>query len=151
MREVGGRTLPFVVGKESDGIAIIRQRVATDTVLHADEANGWDRLHASYETKRVNHSVAYSQDGVDTNQAESFFSRMRRAESGIHHRIAGRRLNQYANEMAWREDHRRTSNGEQFTTVTALAARHPISREQAGYRQRNQAAEDKWSSPCRPA
>ena len=140
MREVGGRTLPFVVGKESDGIAIARQRVATGTVMHADEANGWDRLHASYETRRVNHSVAYSQDGVDTNQAESFFSRLRRAEFGIHHRIAGRCLGFYANEMAWREDHRRTSNGDQFTTVAGLAMAHPVSREWSRYWQRNQAA-----------
>jgi transposase-like protein len=140
MRQIAGRTLPFVVPKESDGVPIIRQRVETGTILHADEARGWDTLHASYETKRVNHSVAYQQDGVDTNQAESFFSRLRRAEFGIHHRIAGRCLGQYANEMAWREDHRRTSNGEQFTMVTALAARHSISREWAGYWQRNRAA-----------
>jgi hypothetical protein len=140
MREVGGRTLPFVVGKESDGVAIARQRVETGTVMHADESKAWERLHASYETRRVNHSVAYSQDGVDTNQAESFFSRMRRAEFGIHHRIAGRCLAQYANEMAWREDHRRVSNGDQFATVAALAMGHPVSREWSRYWQRNQAA-----------
>jgi transposase-like protein len=140
MREIAGRTLAFVVGKESDGVAIIRQRVASETVLHSDESHGWNRLHASYEMKRVNHSVAYSQDGVDTNQAESFFSRLRRAELGVHHRIAGRLLGQYANEMAWREDHRRTSNGDQFTTIAALAITHPVSREWSRYWQRNQAA-----------
>ena len=37
------------------------------------------------------------------NQAESFFSRLRRAEIGIHHHISGRYLAGYANEMAWRE------------------------------------------------
>jgi hypothetical protein len=140
MREVGGRTLSFVVGKESDGVAIARQRVESGTVMHADESKAWERLHASYETRRVNHSVAYSQDGVDTNQAESFFSRLRRAEFGVHHRIAGRLLSQYANEMAWREDHRRTSNGDQFTAIAGLAITHPVSRQWCGYWQRNQAA-----------
>jgi hypothetical protein len=37
---------------------------------------------------------------VDTNQAESFFSRMRRAEIGQHHHI-GIHLHQYAGEMTW--------------------------------------------------
>ena len=139
MRQIMGRTLPFVVAKESDGVAIIRQRVDSQTTLHADEAGGWDKLHAFYNVKRVNHSVTYQQDGIDTNQAESYFSRLRRAEFGVHHRIAGRYLDQYANEMAWREDHRRMSNGNQFQTVAALAARHPVSREWAGYWQRNAA------------
>ena len=57
---------------------------------------------------RVNHSREFkSDDGACTNQAESWFSRLRRAEMGVHHRISGRYLYQYANEMAWREDHRR--------------------------------------------
>jgi transposase-like protein len=139
MRERGGRTLAFVVGKESDGAAIIRERVESGTVVHADEASSWDRLHASYDMRRINHSVAYSLDGACTNQAESFFSRLRRAEIGTHHHLSGRRMHAYASEMAWREDHRRVSNGEQFTAVAALAARHPVSREWAGYWQRKAA------------
>jgi transposase-like protein len=139
MRERGGRTLPFVVGKESEGAAIIRERVASGTVVHADEAASWDRLHASYDMRRINHSVAYSLDGACTNQAESFFSRLRRAEIGTHHHMSAHRLHAYSAEMAWREDHRRDSNGEQFATITALAARHPVSRVWAGYWQRKAA------------
>jgi hypothetical protein len=37
---------------------------------------------------RINHSVAYSFDGTHTNQAESFFSRMHRAEIGLYHHIS---------------------------------------------------------------
>ncbi|MBV8799182.1 MAG: transposase [Alphaproteobacteria bacterium] len=40
-----------------------------------------------------------------TNWAESYFSRIRRAEIGIHHKIAG----PYADEMAWRKDTRGTA------------------------------------------
>ena len=47
---------------------------------------------------------------ADINQAESFFSRLRRAEIGQHHRI-GIHLHQYAGEMAWREANRRKPNG----------------------------------------
>jgi len=40
--------------------------------------------------RRVNHSNEYvGEDGANVNQAEPFFSRLRRAEIGIHHRISG--------------------------------------------------------------
>jgi hypothetical protein len=77
------------------------------TIVHADEGSGWDALHGFYETKRINHSIAYSLDGARTNQAESLFSRLRRAEIGTHHHFAGPYLAAYAGEMTWREDNRR--------------------------------------------
>ena len=138
MRQQGGRTLPFVTRKESEGAALVRQRVAVGSVVHADEAPGWDQLHGYYDMKRVNHSVEYKgADGACTNQAESFFSRLRRSEVGVHHKISGHYLNRYASEMSWREDRRRISNGEQSKEIVALALRHPVSREWAGYWQRN--------------
>jgi len=56
-------------------------------------------------------------DGACTNWAEEFFSRMRRAEIGHHHHIAGQYLLRYAQEASWREDNRRTANGEQVRSV----------------------------------
>jgi transposase-like protein len=135
-RERGGRTLPTVVSKESDAVPFIRQHVAPGSVVHADEAPGWDRLHANYEMRRINHSVAYSRDGACTNQAESFFSRMRRAELGQHHHISGKYLLAYAGEMAWKEDNRRVDNGAQHKAVAGMALAHPVSRIWAGYWQR---------------
>jgi transposase-like protein len=136
-RERGGRTLPTVVAKESDAVPFIRQHVAQGSVVHADEAPGWDRLYAYYEMQRINHSISYSQDGACTNQAESFFSRMRRAELGQHHHISGKYLLAYAGEMAWKEDNRRVDNGAQHKTVTGMALAHPVSRVWAGYWQRH--------------
>jgi transposase-like protein len=117
IRERNGTTLPFVVKSEAQGVDVVRNRVSRDTVIHADEASHWDALHAGFDTRRINHSEAYSHDGACTNMAESFFSRLRRAEVGTHHHIAGPYLAAYANEMAWREDHRRVANGEQFQAV----------------------------------
>jgi hypothetical protein len=97
-------------------------------------------LHGSYETFRVNHSREFkAEDGANVNQAESFFSRLRRAEYGDHHRISGQYLYQYANEMAWREDHRREPNGLHFRHVTGAALRHPKSEVWRGYWQRSAA------------
>lgn len=136
MRERRGATLPFVVKAEAHGVARIAATVKAGSVIFADEASHWDSLHGHFETKRINHSECYSDDDANTNMAESFFSRLRRAEIGIHHHISGRHLHAYANEMAWREDNRRVSNGEQFLMVVGASLSHPVSREWKGYWQR---------------
>lgn len=136
MRERKGRSLPFIVANEGDACPIVRDRVGTLATIYADEGTGWDDLHNGWETKRVNHSVAFMDEGVCTNQAESYFSRLRRAEIGTHHHIAGPYLSAYANEMAWREDHRRVSNGHQAARVAASAMASRQSRQWAGYWQR---------------
>jgi hypothetical protein len=107
--------------------------------VYADEASHWDEMHAHYETKRINHSEAYSTDEGCTNQVESFFSRLRRAEIGTHHHVAGPYLAAYAAEMDWREDNRRISNGEQFSAIVSAAVHHPVSRQWKGYWQRRAA------------
>jgi transposase-like protein len=136
MRERNGQTLPFVFRFEEESLDTIWSRVQPGSTIHADEAPGWDMLHARYLTKRINHSEAYSHDNACTNQAESFFSRVRRAEIGTHHHIAGPYLGNYAGELAWREDHRRISNGEQYLLATNAALKHPVSRQWKGYGQR---------------
>lgn len=136
-RERGGRTLPFVVRKESESVAIIRSVVVPGATLHADEAPSWEALHAFYDVRRINHSIAYSLDGASTNQAESYFSRLRRAELGQHHHISGKYLYAYAREMAWREDRRRQPNGDLHTAMANAALAHPVSRIWAGYWQRS--------------
>ncbi len=136
VREREGRTLPFVVAREADGVALVRQVVAMGSIVHADEAGGWDALHAHYEMRRINHTVAFSRDGACTNQAESYFSRLRRAKMGQHHHISSKYLGFYASEMVWREDRRRVPNGALHQAVTAAALGHPVSRVWAGYWQR---------------
>lgn len=136
MREQNGKSLPFVVKNEGDAVPFVRDHVGTLATIHADEGTGWDALHAGWETKRVNHSVQFMDEGVCTNQAESYFSRLRRMEVGTHHHIAGPYLNAYAGEASWREDNRRVSNGEQAAMVTASALASSQSRQFAGYWQR---------------
>lgn len=70
----------------------MRRRVAKGSVVHADEAASWDALHAHFEMKRINHQEAYSTEDACTNDAESYFSRLRRAEIGIYHSVAGQYL-----------------------------------------------------------
>jgi transposase-like protein len=137
IRERGGNSVPAVFHSESQAASFIKARIAKGTVVHADEAGSWDNLHQRFEMKRVDHSQAYSFDGACTNQAEEYFSRLRRAEIGIHHHIAGAYLLRYAQESSWREDHRRASNGEQVTRVASLAMQRGKSVDFAGYWQRH--------------
>lgn len=125
---------------EREGVALVAANVEAGATVHADEATHGDLLTAKFATKRINHSEAYSLDGACTNWAESFFSRIRRAEAGIHHRIAGEYLSAYANERAWREDFRRVSNGGQFAMIVDAALSAPVPRQWKGYRQRGLAS-----------
>ena len=136
MRERDGQTAAVIAKSERAGANTIIDTVAAGSVIYADEGSGWDVLHARFTTRRINHQEAYSTAEACTNQVESFFSRLRRAEIGIHHHVAGPYLAAYAQEMTWREDRRRVSNGEQFLLITRAALAHPVSRQWKGYWQR---------------
>jgi hypothetical protein len=136
MRERSGKSLPFIVRNEGDAVPYVRDHVGTLATICADEGSGWDALHAGWDTHRVNHSVAYYDEGVCTNQAESYFSRLRRMEVGTHHHIAGPYLGQYAREASWREDNRRVDNGTQTVLVAEAAMASRVSRQWKGYWQR---------------
>ena len=103
----------------------------------ADEAASWNDQHGRFPVSRIDHSKLYSdRSGVYTNGAEEFFSRMRRAEIGHHHHIAGAYLVRYAREAEWREDHRRMDNGRQVRSVSTLAMKAPTSVDWCGDWQR---------------
>lgn len=135
-RERDGETLTHIAKSEAEGVPFVLHTVQPGSTVFADEASHWDDVERRFLTKRVNHSVEYSNAEANTNMAESFFSRLRRAEIGTHHHIAGRYLSAYASEMAWREDNRRISNGEQFLLATSSALAHPVSRQWKGCWQR---------------
>jgi hypothetical protein len=140
IRERGGKTLPGVFRNEADALNFIRQQVPVGTTLYADEAAAWNALHARYELHRINHQESYSlQDEAQThtNNAEGFFSRMRRGEIGHHHHVAGPYLIRFAQEYAWRENNRRVANGAQVDQIVGLAMHNKPSREFAGYWQRH--------------
>jgi transposase-like protein len=85
IRERDGRTLPGVFHSEVEALSFIRRQVPRGTELYADEAGAWNALHARYTLHRINHEEAYNLGGeheINTNSAESFFSRMRRGEMG---------------------------------------------------------------------
>jgi hypothetical protein len=138
VRERGGKTVPAVFKSESAALSWINSRVCDDTMmLVADEAPSWNPLHGKFDVARIDHQQAYSVNGVYTNNAESFFSRLRRGELGHHHHIAGPYLIRYSQESAWRENNRRVANGEQTNRTVKLALSCKPSVDFSGYWQRH--------------
>lgn len=117
MRERNGRARPFVCS-ELEGANLAPEIIKPGSMLYADEAKSFDRLHALFEIKRIDHSKSYAEGEISTNHAESFHSRVRRSEQGVYHHISNKTA-AYANEMAWRENNRRLSNGEQFLLLVS--------------------------------
>jgi transposase-like protein len=136
LRQRKGRTLPFVVKNEAEGVQIAKQVVDRLAIVHADEASHWDALHAGWKAERINHSEAYSLEGACTNQAESYFARLRRMVEGQHHGVSPRHLAQYATHAAWLEDHRREANGALCHRLVSLGLAHGVSRSWKGYWQK---------------
>lgn len=121
VRERGGRAFVDVQPREKDAQEFILRSVGPkDTVkLYCDQGSGWHQLRVRHKLHRVNHSQVFWTPEADTNQAESFFSVMRRSEWGVYHRIAGRYLLNYAHEIAWRQNERRSGSADRFSSLTA--------------------------------
>ena len=135
-RERIGRTITHVILSEADAVDWLVARLRVGTEVHADEAASWNELEGHFETRRIRHEDVFSDGVACTNQAESFFARVRRCERGQHHHIVGPYLHLYAAEMAWREDHRREDTAALFTRLVRLVGMKPPSRDFCGYWQR---------------
>lgn len=90
--------------------ALVKAHVVPGSTISTDEWGAYCNLGAmGYTHKAVNHKVEFSDpDGVNENQAESYFSRLRRAVIGTYNRVTPHYMLDYATEMAWREDLRCT-------------------------------------------
>ncbi len=134
------RTLTYVLYGENptDIKHIANKSIEKGTEIHTDESNAYDDLHAKYNMKRVNHSVEYhSEAGACSNQAESYFARFRRFQEGQIHKMGNLYILNYANEMAYREDTRRMSNGDIFNDISDKCMKTLPSNEWTGYWQGN--------------
>lgn len=97
---------------QSVATAMIRGLVEQGSTLMTDENKAYDVLSTWYNHQCVEHAFEFSrEDGVNENQAESFFSRIRRAEYGTYHGFRPKYLWDYAQEFAWREDVRDLTEG----------------------------------------
>lgn len=140
------QTLSFIALSENQSatVKIAKTFIAPGTRVFADKHGAYDLLHAHFPMARVDHSQMYRGDhGENINQAESYIARFRRMQLGQVHRMGNLYLDQYTNEIAYREDTRRLSNGRLFADITHRCATSPTSRDFCGYWQGNKRREER--------
>jgi transposase-like protein len=114
-------TRVFVLQAESaaEVRAPIMRSVEPGSTIMSDENAAYTWLSQHFDHHVVNHQLEYSSAaGVNENQAESFFSRLRRYVLGIGHKFEPQYILDYAVEMAWREDCRRQTEGTKTDALT---------------------------------
>ena len=117
IRQRDGHVFSAAFRTKAGAYSYICNHVTAGTEIMVDDANSWKNLHDHYVVKRINHQLAYSKDGACADRVESFFSRLRRAEEGHDHQLAGVYLARYAQDSAWCDGHSRRSNGDQARGV----------------------------------
>lgn len=111
-----------------------RDLVKPGSLIMTDENAAYTALGCWFEHRCVEHSIEFStEDGVNENQAESFFSRLRRAEYGTYHGFRPKYLFDYAQEFAWREDVRRMTEWEKLGDLFSRIFSNGLSRWWRGY------------------
>jgi hypothetical protein len=74
------------------------------SLMVTDTHSSYFTLSKDFEHQAVNHGREFkSKDGIHTNLAENFFSRIRAAQAGAWHRLTIQYLEEYAWEFAWRQ------------------------------------------------
>lgn len=146
LREIGKpgegalRTKVVVLPAEEEAYVwpTVQALVEPGTVIMTDEAPGYTVLGARYEHHVVCHAEEYqTSDGINENQAESFFARFRRLFAGQIHHCNPKYLDVYAEEVAYREDLRRRDNGYMVGNLLFRCLRRGPSRDFCGYWQGN--------------
>ncbi len=132
-----GRTVTAICRSENgaDIESLVQSWVRKSSTIRSDELPAYGNLKLmGYLHDVVNHSEEFSTDeGINQNQAESFFSRMRRSCIGIYHRITPKYMLDYSCEMAWREDYRKADTQEQVKSLLRRVCSSGISIDWVNY------------------
>lgn len=119
---------------EIDAIQLARTYIKPGSMIMTDENPAYNQLSRWYDHQTVQHAVEFStEDGINDNQAESYFSRLRRHVKGVSHRIEPTYMADIAIEMAWREDMRRSTEGQKLGSLFKAANIHGLSKWWRGY------------------
>lgn len=113
--------------KESTLAPIIKQYVAENSMLFTDEY----QPYAAFMQKngeKFSHSVVFHNEkefvkgNAHTNTIEGFWSHFKRMVYGIYHHVSVEHLQQYVDEMVYRWNTRKSSEGSRFEYVFSKAA-----------------------------
>ncbi|HEV2561556.1 MAG TPA: IS1595 family transposase [Rhizomicrobium sp.] len=119
-RGLHGRVRTHVADLEKRSPDFIRPKVTREgTTLYTDQAGVYAKL--DWDVRKhftVNHSLCFWTGEANTNTAECFFSVLKRAVKGVYHHIAHPTYAEsFTQELAWRFENRRVSNGDRFNKL----------------------------------
>lgn len=130
------RTIIAVCASENEVCAtqLASIYVQPGSTVMTDENASYNQLDIEYDHKTVQHAIEFStEDGISDNQAESYFSRLRRYVLGVSHRIEAKYMADIAIEMAWREDVRKMTEGQKRDVLLKAIFSSGLSRWWRGY------------------
>jgi transposase-like protein len=129
--EVRSRAIPNVSGETLQG-AIIENVDRLWTHLHTDSAQSYEWL--TYEHSKVDHSAGeYVRGDVSTNQAENYFSQLKRSVDGTYHHVSREHLDRYLAEFDFRHSTCKDSDSERMgALVSRVGGRRLTYRQPAG-------------------
>lgn len=98
---------------------IIKQFVKDNSSLFTDELNAYNGLSKEgYNHMIVNHKAnEYVNGKASTNCVEGFWSHFRRCIFGIYHQVSVKHLQRYIDEMVFRWNTRKASEGTRFEAM----------------------------------
>jgi hypothetical protein len=132
----GTKKVPVVALVERDGRVIakpaervdaktlgkfVRTHVDQSAALQTDEWAGYTTVGKEFAGGHhvVNHGKReYARDGYSTNDAEAFFSLLKRGIVGSFHNVSKQHLGRYCDEFSFRWNHRKITDGER--TIEAV-------------------------------
>lgn len=136
--EGGVKTVVLVGRGETRNMAnlLANMFICPGSTVTTDENPAYSDYDLVFNHPTVKHSKEMvTETGVNQNQAESFFSRMRRAQYCTFHGYRSKYLYDYACEFAWREDMRKRPAKEKVEDLIRLSCSNGLSRWWRGYYQ----------------
>jgi transposase-like protein len=131
--EVRTKVLPNVTGKNL-AAALAGEVDPERVVLHTDEGIHYKTVSPTlHQHHRVNHSQGeYVRGDVSTNQAENFFSQLKRSIDGTHHHVSVDHLPRYLAEFGFRYSFRKESDTERMARLVRRVGGHRLTYASAG-------------------
>jgi hypothetical protein len=122
--QAGQRRYKVAVVKTENQVDLLtlgKQFCDRDAILTTDGHSGYNFYTGAFQQHYViDHGSEFvDKDGMHTNLAEGFFSRMRSAETGAWHKMTLAHIEEYGWEFAWRQTMVGRSNLEQLRDLLA--------------------------------
>lgn len=122
--ERGGRVIVKVIPRREKKIVqtIILNHVEVGSKLFTDTAGYYFGLDSYYLHQKVNHSEReFARGEAHTNSIEAFWSGLKKAIVGTHHKVSQLHLQRYCDELAYRWNNRRLTVEEKFNDLIKRA------------------------------